>query len=116
MLVMDHLLELQEEQEEAKGEDAEVDTELMYTHAFFMGMAAGVILEKSGKESALAVSKKAEKFMKQVPKVMQTCGDYAKVNEIMSQIEGELGASEQNGQPDMSIGISMVKLDQSELG
>eukprot|EP00353_Schmidingerella_taraikaensis_P009010 CAMPEP_0185594762 /NCGR_PEP_ID=MMETSP0434-20130131/76061_1 /TAXON_ID=626734 ORGANISM="Favella taraikaensis, Strain Fe Narragansett Bay" /NCGR_SAMPLE_ID=MMETSP0434 /ASSEMBLY_ACC=CAM_ASM_000379 /LENGTH=63 /DNA_ID=CAMNT_0028222307 /DNA_START=110 /DNA_END=297 /DNA_ORIENTATION=+ len=63
----------------------------MYTHAFFMGLTAGVVLEKSGKEAALAVCKKAEKFITQVPKVMQNCGDYAKVNALLSQVDTELG-------------------------
>lgn len=41
---MDYLLEIQSEQEEV---EEKVDEELMYARVFFMGLTAGVVLEKT---------------------------------------------------------------------
>lgn len=43
MQSMDHLLEQQGDAEESK---IEVDTDVLYTQSFFMGLVAGVLLEK----------------------------------------------------------------------
>ena len=44
LLAMDYLLEIQSEQAEV---EEKVDEELMYARVFFMGLTAGVVLEKT---------------------------------------------------------------------
>ena len=54
-----------------------------------MGLIAGVMLEKTAgtKETPLSVCKKAEKYVVKVPLLMQKTGDYAKVDQLLSEMQ-----------------------------
>ena len=74
--------------------NTELDFELLYSQAFFMGLLAGVVLTKCYRETPTAVAKKAKKFVKQVPLVLKSAGDHSKINDLLGQLHAELGFQE----------------------
>lgn len=92
-MAMDYRLEVQGEDEEEFGQDEKIDEELLYSRVFFMGLVAGVIHEKMSDQSPVKLNKEAQKFVKQVPTIMENVGDYAKVNKLLEEITDELGGA-----------------------
>ena len=112
MMAMDYRLEVQGEDEEEYGQEEKIDEELLYSRVFFMGLVAGVIHEKMSDQSPAKLNKEAQKFVKQVPTLMENAADYAKVNSLLEQITDELGGAKPLN---ASANWSMSQLDASTM-
>ena len=61
----------------------QIDEELLFARAFFMGLTAGVLLEKFSADSPAILCKKAEPWVTKVTDIMQSATNYAKISELL---------------------------------
>ena len=61
---LDYLFEAQDE---AENSHKDLDTELLFTRSYFMGLVSGIVLEKFGTAKPEELSLKAQKYIKIVP-------------------------------------------------
>jgi len=81
---MDHLLEVQSNEEQLNWGP---DLELLYSKAFFMGLVAGVVLEKRRNDLPRQVCEIAENFVRKVPGLMQSAGNYAQISALLAELD-----------------------------
>ena len=81
---LDHLLEAHENNQT-------MDTELLFTRSFFMGLVSGIMLEKFDSAKPEELSLKAQKYIKHVPDKVQSglVEIYAKMNQLIGEMNAE---------------------------
>ena len=74
------------EEEESK----ELDYELLFSQSFFMGLVAGVVLEKRPVDSSKELLEQAVERMNEVAIKMQHKIDYKAMRDIVGQIQSDM--------------------------
>ena len=104
---LDHLLE---EEDEAERSSQKIDTELLFTRSYFMGLVSGILLNKFSASKPDELSQKAQKFISGVPsKVQSGLGEFeicAKMNQLVTEIESEFSLEGQQSQTTYSTGLA----------
>ena len=76
----------------------QINLELIFSQAFFMGIATGAILFQS---HTIISSEKAKEFIYKVPAQVQNVADFTKIDALIMEIENELQPKVPAGQQHM---------------